>query len=259
MQLANKTVLLTGAGRGIGRAAARRFVEAGCRVALVARTGDALRRLAAELGDDRALPLPADVSDPRACEAVVQETVRRFGGVDVLVNNAAIGIYGAGVAVSLEDLQQVMQVNFFGPLHLIRACLPPMRSAGGGLVITVSSIIGRRATPWAGGYCASKAALERMVEALRVELAAHNIRFSTLYPGVTRTEFVARSLGETSPRRGRVRGVPAERVAARLVWVARREPRDAYVTLFDRLFVTGARLFPALTDRLFRWYFPPPP
>lgn len=258
MNLTHKTVILTGASQGIGRAAAHKFVAAGCKVALVARSESLLAEIAAAVGPSNALVIPADVSRPDACARIVEETSAHFGRVDILVNNAAVGLYGPGATVPLQDLHRVMQVNFFGPLQLTRACIPLMKANGGGLIVNVSSIIGQRATPWAGGYCASKAALERMVESMRVELAPDNIRFSTLYPGVTRTQFVQNSLGAPQQQQGRVQGVPAEKVAARLVQTAKKEPRDAYVTLFDRLFVAGSRLLPGLVDWAFRRYFAEP-
>jgi len=262
MNLTNKTIILTGASQGIGRAAAYKFVEAGCNVALVARSKNLLDQLTAELGTSKVLAIPADVSRLDDCAHIVESTVNHFGQIDILVNNAAVGIYGPGETMSLDELNAVMQINFFGPLTLARACIPPMRANGGGLIVNVSSIIGRRATPWAGGYCASKAALERIVESMRVELAPDNIRFSTLYPGVTQSNFTQNSLGNAKSAQGRIQGIPAEKAAAKLVQVAQKEPRDAYVTLFDRLFVAGSRLLPGVVDWAFQRYFvtthPPP-
>lgn len=255
MKLANAVVVITGASQGIGRASAIKLAEAGCLLTLTARTAEPLQELARSLGQDRVLVVPADVSQPSAAAEIARRTEDRFGRIDVLVNNAGLGIYGPAATVSLAEARQVMAVNFFGPWQLMQACIPIMQKNGGGLIINVSSIIGRRSTPSAGGYCASKAALEHLVEAMRVELAPQNIRFSTLYPGVTQTDFVPRSLGFPTRRRGRVKGVPAEKVADRLLKTARKEPRDAYVTLFDWTYVTGSRLWPGLVDWVLARYF----
>lgn len=249
-----KTVLLTGASRGIGRAAAQVFAAAGYNLALVARNGDALASLAESLSPAQVLALPADITAPDAPQKIVSRAGEHFGKIDILINNAGIGIYGKTLAASPADLQQVMAVNFFAPVYLMQAVIPQMRAHGGGLIVNVSSIIGKRATPLAGGYCASKAALEHIVESMRVELAEDNIRFSTLYPGVTRTDFAAHTLGERQ-HAGRVQGVSAERVAKKLLQITKKEPRDAYVTLFDRFFVTGSHLFPSLFDWLLARYF----
>ncbi len=252
--MTGKVVLLTGASQGIGRAAAEIFAAAGYRLALVARNGETLAALAENLAPAQVLSLPADITAPNAPREIVARTVEHFGTVDILINNAGIGVYGKTHTASPADLAQVMAVNFFAPVQLMQAVIPHMQAHGGGLIINVSSIIGKRATPLAGGYCASKAALEHIVESMRVELAAENIRFSTLYPGVTRTDFAAHTLGEPQ-RAGRVQGVSAERVARKLLKVAKKEPRDAYVTLFDRVFVTGSHLFPSLFDWLLARYF----
>ncbi len=252
--MAGKTVLLTGASQGIGRAAAEVFADAGYRLALVARHSDRLASLAESLAPAQTLAIPADITAPDAPQKIVARAVAHFGKVDILINNAGVGVYGKTHTASPADLAQVMAVNFFAPVQLMQAVIPHMLAHGGGLIINVSSIIGKRATPLAGGYCASKAALEHIVESMRVELAADHIRFSTLYPGVTRTDFAAHTLGERQ-HPGRVQGVSAERVARKLLQVAKKEPRDAYVTLFDRIFVTGSHLFPSLFDRLLARYF----
>jgi short-subunit dehydrogenase len=104
--------------------------------------------------------------------------------------------------------------------------------------------------PGIAGYCASKGALEKMAESLRVELAADNIRVSTIYPGVTATGFNDNSLGASSYGRGRREGVPPERVAQAILHTIRYEQRDVFITLFDRTFVTVSALWPWLMDKL---------
>ena len=255
MKPVDRVVMITGASHGIGRAAALRFARAGSRLVLVARSTARLEQVSAEAAPAETLVVTADVGETQAAPRIVDAAVGRFGRIDVLVNNAGIGLGGPAQAVSPSDVQTVLAVNFLGPLRLMQHAIPAMREGGGGLVVTISSILGRRSTPWNGVYCASKAALERLVESLRVEHAPDHIRFSTLYPGVTQTAFVEHSLGSTSGRRAGLRGVSPERVAERLVRVVEREPRDAYVTLFDWTFVQGSRLFPRFADRVLGRYF----
>lgn len=255
MNLSDRVVLITGASQGIGRAAALNFAQTGSKVVLVARSKALLEQVADEAEPAQTLVLPTDVSQPDSATKIIDAVIDRFGRVDILVNNAAIGLYGPSHTASMVDVQSLMAVNFLGPLSLIQACIPAMHRQNGGLIITISSIIGRRSTPWNGAYSASKAALEHLIESLRVEQAPHNIRFSTLYPGVTQTNFVANSLGNTALRQGRVQGVSASRVADKLIRVAQKEPRDAYVTLFDWAFVAGSRLLPGFVDWLFQRYF----
>lgn len=251
----SKTVILTGASKGIGRAAADALIDAGYRLALVARDVDPLLQLREKFGEARVRLIAADITSPNAGQIIATETLSHFETIDILINNAGIGIYGQSADANPNDVERVMAVNFFAPLNLMQAVIPAMKSNGGGLIINVSSIIGKRSTPLSGGYCASKAALEKLVESMRIELAADNIRFSTLYPGVTQTHFVTNSLGEAQQLRGRVKGVAPEKVAAKLVSLTKKEPRDAYVTLFDRLYVTGGQFAPRFFDFLFKRYF----
>jgi short-subunit dehydrogenase len=250
MDLPNSVVIVTGASQGIGKATAARFIESGAKVALVARSEDLLVSLAEELGHGRSLAIPADISQREACARVVSETVRRFGRIDMLVNNAGVGIYSRCETVAGCDVETVMDVNFYGALYMTQACIPEMKAGGGGLVINVSSIAGRRAIPNMGPYCASKAALERLMECWRMELSDDNIRFSSICPGNVQTGFKQNALGSHSQTSSPTKRLPVERVAEKVIQVAEREPRDAYVRLLDRAVVLGSRLFPDLFDRI---------
>ena len=250
--------LITGASRGIGAAAAGALAKAGCRLALVARSSDALAELAAAIRSrgGQALALPGDVADPATAEAAVRQTLEAFGRLDILLNNAGVGLHQSPLTASWTHVERLMAVNWFGPLAFIRAAVPAMRQAGGGLIINVSSIIGPRAVPRSGIYCASKAALERLGDSLRLELADDNIRVVTVYPGVTDTRFNQHALGTgTGLRPGGMRGASPERVARAIVRAVRSEPRDAYATLFDRAFVSCSMLWPGMADAVLRWYF----
>ncbi len=141
MNLSNKVVVLTGASQGIGRAAAYKFVASGSKVVLVARSEDLLNRIAAELGEEHALVVPADITQQETPSRIVAETMRRFERIDILVNNAGVGIYDPCESVAPSDVQIVMDVNFFGALYLTQACIAKMRAGGdGGLIINISSI-----------------------------------------------------------------------------------------------------------------------
>jgi short-subunit dehydrogenase len=258
LDVRNRVALITGASTGIGAATARALAEAGCCVVLVARSGEALAALAEEIRarGGEALPLAGDVTRRSAVEAIVTQTVGTVGHLDILVNNAGIGLHQSPLTASWADVQRLMAVNWYGPLAFIRAAVPPMREAGGGLIVNVCSILGRRAVPRSGIYCASKAALERLGDSLRLDLAADNIRVVTVYPGVTDTGFNQHTLDAgTGLRAGRMRGIPPERVARTIVRAIRREPRDAYATLFDYAFVTFSTLMPRVADIILRRYF----
>lgn len=257
MQPKNRVVILTGATQGIGRATAYTLADADCKVALVARRPAPLQALAAELTSlsHSAIAIPADMGDTAQARDIVLKTIEAFDKVDVIINNAAIGVRDTIVKLQEAEARRIMDVNYFGPVALIQAAVPYLkRNPDGGLIINISSIVGRRAMPGIAGYCASKGALEKMAESLRLELKADNIRVSTVYPGVTQTEFNKNSLGSSLEGRGRVQGVSPERVAQIILDTMRREQRDVFVTFFDWTFVTVNLLFPALMDHLLSRY-----
>jgi len=258
LDVRNRTALITGASRGIGAATARALAAAGCRVALVARSAADLNEVAEDIRSHggQALSLPGDVADRATPEAAVRQTLEAYGQLDILVNNAGIGLHQSPLTAAWDDVERLMAVDFYGSLAFMRAAVPPMRQAGRGLIVNVSSIIGPRAVPQDGIYCASKAALERLGDSLRLELAADNIRVVTIYPGVTRTGFNQAALGAAKKRpAGFVRGVPPERVAQAMLRAIRHEPRDAYVTLVDRAFVTFSGLLPGVADAILSRYY----
>ncbi len=254
----NRVVILTGATRGIGRATVSVLARAGYSLALAARSRPPLQALVDEINHTghQAVGVPTDMGDTGQATALVQATVEAFGRIDVVINNAAIGVRDRVARLNEEEGRRVMDVNYFGPVALIQTALPYLKAnSKGGLIINVSSIVGRRAMPGIAGYCASKAALEKMAESLRIELAADNVRVSTVYPGVTRTDFNQDSLGSGDGGREGLAGVPPERVARAILKTIQREQRDVFVTLFDRTFVTVSALFPWLMDRLLTRYF----
>jgi len=253
----NRVVILTGATHGIGRATAHLLAKAGCKLSLVARNPEMLQALANDLNSAgyQADAIPTDMGDTAQAALLAQKTIDAFGKLDIIINNAAIGVRDSVLDLDEHEARQVMDVNYFGPVALIQAAIPHLKSnPDGGLIINISSIVGRRAMPGIAGYCASKAALEKMAESLRLELRADNIRISTIYPGVTVTRFNANSLGNSQSGRGRISGVPPERVAKTILKTIRHEQRDVFITLFDRAFVTVSTLFPGLMDLLLSGY-----
>ena len=185
-----KSVLITGASSGIGRASALYLAERGYRVAATSRAMsrlDGLRREAGRVGHIHCVELDvdSDLSVSQATASVVEE----YGRIDVLVNNAGYGLWGPVQSFSMEELQSQFQTNFFGAFRMIKAVLPSMADAGGGTIINVSSVEGRLVTPFSGGYAASKFALEGLSEAMRYELWPQGIRVAVVEPGLFATDF----------------------------------------------------------------------
>lgn len=188
---------VTGGSRGIGFAVAGALLRSGDAVAVTAtsaeRAHDAARQLAnANDAADRILPLPCDVRDAASVEAAMTAAVARFGGIDVLINNAGVG-GGAPVAdLPHDEWRRIIDTNVSGVYYCCKAAIPRLRARGGGWIISVSSLASKN--PFAGGaaYCASKAALNAFSEALMQEVRHDNIRVSYVLPGSVATGFSGR-------------------------------------------------------------------
>ena len=245
--------IVTGASSGIGEATVRELASRDASVVAAARNAEKLERLArgVSASGGRVLAAETDVAERGSVEATVWRTVEEFGRLDVLVNNAGLGLSGRVAQLRAEDLRYVFEVNAVGPLNCIQAALPHM--GRGARIINVSSVVGKRAIPKVGGYCASKFALNALSDALRVELANRGVSVTSVYPGTTRTSFRDNSRRTGDEKRGwRPKGAAPERVATRIADAAEKGPRDVYVSLTDRLFVAGVTLLPGLTDRALR-------
>jgi len=188
--LAGKTAVVTGASSGIGEATARVLSAKGCNVVLAARREERLNALAAELGEG-ALAAPTDVTDPADCAALVARTVERFGSLDVLINNAGLGLYASVADGEPEDWRRMFDVNVLGVLYVTRAAVRHMLARGArGDIVFVSSLAGRR-VPRADGtvYAATKHAVTAIAEGLRMDVHEKGIRVINVEPGLVRTEF----------------------------------------------------------------------
>lgn len=187
-----KVVVITGASRGIGAAAAQVFAGAGAQVALLARSGDAVAELAAGIGP-AALALPCDVADAGAVAAAVAAVVARFGRLDVLINNAGVIEPIARLAdANPAAWGRSVDINLKGVFHGIRAAVPVMKAQGGGTVITVSSGAATSAYEGWSAYCAAKAGALMLTQALHLEEGGNGIRALGLSPGTVATEMQVR-------------------------------------------------------------------
>ncbi len=187
-ELSGKTVLITGASRGIGAAAARLFAEAGAQVALVARSEDSIADLAGEIGPS-AIAIPCDVSRYWEMQAAVDACLKAFGRLDVLINNAGVIEPIAHLAASdPEGWTHAFDINLKGVYHGMRAALPVMQQAGGGTILTISSGAAHNALEGWSHYCASKAAAAMLTRCCDAENRDHGIRVIGLSPGTVATQ-----------------------------------------------------------------------
>jgi NAD(P)-dependent dehydrogenase (short-subunit alcohol dehydrogenase family) len=180
--LEGKVALVTGASRGIGRAIAHALARAGVSLGLASRSGD-------DLGLKRVVARSCDVRDPSQIESVVDETVGRFGRLDILVANAGVGAYGPFLELPPEQLEEMIDVNVKGTLYAVRAALPHLVDGGEGDIVTVASEAGRRGLPLEAVYCASKFAQVGFTRALDHELRERGVRCTNVCPGGVATDF----------------------------------------------------------------------
>ncbi|PZX18804.1 NADP-dependent 3-hydroxy acid dehydrogenase YdfG [Palleronia aestuarii] len=184
-----KVALVTGASRGIGAATARAFAEAGAKVALVARSGDAIAEIAGEIGPDAAIAIPCDISRYWEVRAAIDACVKTFGGLDVLVNNAGVIEPISHLATSDPDgWGQAIDINLKGVFHGMRAAIPVMRETGGGTILTISSGAAHRPIEAWSHYCASKAGVAMLTRCADEEERGNGLRVMGLSPGTVATE-----------------------------------------------------------------------
>lgn len=257
MHPSGKVVIITGASSGIGAAAARAFSAAGAQVVLAARSQAQLEAVARAL-PGRALVQPTDITDRAAVERLVAATVAELGGIDIVVNNAGVGLAAPVAQLRAGDLERALAVDLFGPLMLTQLALPHLIGRRRGQLIYISSVLGLRALPYLGGYAAAKAALDRLTEALRIELRGSQVAVTLVRPSTTATGFSERRLGSGHERRRvSARAASPAQVAQAVLRAAIREPRVAYVSRLDRLAVGLSIAAPRLADwllsRAFVW------
>lgn len=228
-------MLITGASAGIGLATAKRFAREGARLALAARSIDALEKLAGELRaqGNEAIAIRTDMRVPEQVRQMVEQTVSRFGRLDVLINNAGQGVRGTIAEVNPDYFQQAIDLNVFGPLLAMQAAIPIMRRQGGGLIINISSMTSKLKVQGIGAYAATKATLNKLSETARAELAPDNIRIVLVYPRITQGNFQRNYLGSEGWDPSRI---PSDRkldtpddVAERILSAAVNEPEDQYM------------------------------
>jgi NADP-dependent 3-hydroxy acid dehydrogenase YdfG len=185
--LAGRTALVTGASRGIGAAVARRLAAAGARVALLARSEDALRALAEELGGD-AVVLPCDVGASGAAERAAAMLLAAGAAPDILVNNAGAFMIAPAAETSIGDFRATLEVNLVAPFTFVRSFLGGMRERGSGHLVTIGSIADRATFPGNAAYAASKYGLRALHEVVRAELRGSGVRATLVSPGPVDTE-----------------------------------------------------------------------
>ena len=251
MELTGKTVVVTGASSGIGRATALEMARRGANVVLAARRLVQLEEVAAACRafGVQASAVAADVTRREDCVRLIAAA----GDVDVLVNNAGFGIFGALATADPDDLHAMMETNFFGAVNCTQAVLPGMLARRAGTIVNVSSIAGIMGYAGMGGYCASKFAIIGYTEALRDEVLSKGVRVALVCPGTTETGFFDTAEREKMPGASRlIPGISPERVARAICDAAEDGRYRRILPLLAAIYMRLKEAFPQLAHLLMR-------
>ena len=257
---AGRSILITGGSRGLGLVLARELADEGARIALLARDEEEL----GEASDDirtrqpfaEVLTLKADVRRRSEADRAIAQVIEQWGRIDVLINNAGILHVGPIDQVKLADFEDAMNTHFWGPLYTMIAALPFMLRQGEGRIVNVSSIGGRIALPHLVPYSASKFALVGLSDGVRAELAQHNIRVTTVCPGLMRTgsavnamfrgrrpqEYAWFAISDALP----LMSIDVQRAARQIIEACRRGDAELVITLQARLAIMAQTVAPEL-------------
>lgn len=188
-RLENQVVLITGCSSGIGKALAREFARQGHRVLATARSPESLE----DLKGEKIRTARLDVTDPASIESVVKGAMNLVGPIDIVVNNAGYALIGPVAELDLDELRTQLETNVVGVVAVTRAVVPQMVERGSGRIVNIGSVSGVTATPFSGAYCASKAAVHLISDAMRMELAPFGIQVITVQPGAVESRFGERA------------------------------------------------------------------
>lgn len=249
-----KVVIVTGASSGIGRALVLGLLERDAMVVLAARNRKAMEEVASGIDPEKYLIVPADVAREDDCRKLIEATVRRFGRIDILINNAGVSMRALFADTDLRVIERLMQVNFWGAVYCTKFALPHLLQAGGS-VVGVSSIAGYKGLPARSGYSASKFALQGFLESLRLEHRKSGLHVLIACPGFTASNIRKTALAKDgsvqgeSPR-AEERMMPAEVAAKHILKAIARKKKSLILTRQGKLTVWLNKLFPSLTDLL---------
>jgi NAD(P)-dependent dehydrogenase (short-subunit alcohol dehydrogenase family) len=262
--LHDKVVLITGGSSGIGRATALRLAGHGAHVSLAARNRAALDEATVEIGriGPAALAVPADVTDSEQCRRAVDATVARFGKLDILICSAGLSLRSYFEGSSLEALERVMRVNFFGTLYATHFALPHIKRSRGSLV-AISSLTGKRGIPSYAIYGASKFAVQGLYESLHLELARDGVHVGVVSPAFVDTPLRVNVVGGDGkpwekPPPPPFRIWPVEKCVDRIVRLLVKRRREMLLPWFTGPLLALDRLLGSwIGNRLLAWKFPP--
>jgi short-subunit dehydrogenase len=254
LNLKELKVLITGASSGIGRALAFEFAEKGAKLALASRKLDSLERVVEEIisfcpDTQQPLIVRCDITRRQDVRRLVMNSARHFGGIDIFINNAGVGIYGDSEFTALEDFRSVMEVNFFGAVQCMQEVLPLMKRRGKGLIVNITSVAAKHGVPYLGAYGASKAALAVFSQSLRAELSESGVSIMIVYPGYTQTNFFRNEKKVGGARRPQGPFASPKKVALAIVKAVESEKRNLVLSMEGKVLAISQSIFPGLVEK----------
>jgi short-subunit dehydrogenase len=258
MSLRDKVVIVTGASSGIGRELATQLAARGASLVVAARGVDELEqtRIACASLGGQVIGMPTDVASQQSCQRLIDETIERFGRLDVLVNNAGISAYAPFERTTdLKLFERIMNVNYLGAVYCTHFALPQLKQQRG-LIVAVSSLQGLTGFPGSSAYSASKHAMQGFFDSLRIELAADGVDVLVVSPGAVATQIHTRRLGPDgemsveSLSRSNAAGMSAAECARQIVAAIERRRRELVMTSAGKLGRWLKLIAPAWTDRM---------
>ncbi len=255
----DKVVVVTGGTEGIGKALVEELIGSGAKVATCGRSHDKLYRLQSEFPSADLHTTVADVSNENDCRHFIESTIKVFGGIDILINNAGVSMRALLKEVTTDVIRKVMDINFFGMLYCTKYALDSLLERKG-TIVGVSSIAGYRGLPGRSGYSASKFAMQGWLEAIKTEMMADKVHVMWVCPGFTTSNIRNAALdkdgssqGETPMDEGKM--MSAERCAVHILKAIRKKKRTIVLTFTGKQTVFLQKFFPGLTDRIVRKFF----
>ena len=261
MEAELKVAIVTGASSGIGMETVFALVRRGYAVVLAARREDRLEqvvRRCREIASGAAVEaVVTDVSDRVGVESLVGGAVEKFGRVDVLVNNAGSGMFARVHELSEADVRELFEVNFYGVLYGCQAVAPIMIARRSGHIFNVSSVIGKRGTPFHGAYCATKFAVCGLTDSMRVEMKPYGVKVTNVCPTLTASEFFDHSRMEPRARskyEADRKMMPASKVGRKIAATVGKSKPELVFSVGGKFLVTLSALWPRAADWIMKIY-----
>jgi short-subunit dehydrogenase len=255
----NKVVVVTGGTDGIGRALVAELLSRGAKVATCGRNHDKLYSLQSEYPSYPLHTVVADVSNENDCRHFIESTIKVFGGIDVLINNAGISMRALLKDASIDVIRRVMEINFFGAVYCTKHALDSLIERKG-TIVGVSSIAGYRGLPGRSGYSASKFALQGWLEAIRTELAGDDVHVMWVCPGFTTSNIRNAALNKKGEQQGESpmnekQLMSAEECAVHILTAIQKKKRTLVLTFTGKQTVFMQKFFPGWADKLVRKFY----